>query len=463
MNSMVKMFSDIESKTDFVKRIRSSSMSDRDCESRVREIRKMFSCYDDISSAIRNYSGHAETSLSVGQYFNATVNGLASSFSGYLSVERSMEQARAFLVYVDTLGIDLTTVMPNLGAETLGDRTSALYLDTPAVTGTGTYSIGFTGKKVLPGSVKGTVFRAGSVLFTFTDDKSGFFLVKPTFFSAGTVTYSGGAMSITAGAGYTPTTGDTIRVEAFTDAPGDPTFGSSPGTPVNRYIFNQREIEVNTRPDLLAAEGNLLSIAAVQKATGMDMKALMIEKLSELYTKQINKLQVEEIRRTYTGNTVDINISPGTTLYQDYRSQLDQIIGQLVDVDTALATKSVKGVKATAYLCGKDVAGWLAKTKAIGRWTENTATRYINDLYGYIDGIPVLRHTGCSDNEGFAIHKTEDGAMAPLMRGIYLPLMQTPDVGNYNNPTQLVTGTYYQEGNKAITDKLTQRFTITRT
>jgi hypothetical protein len=35
---------------------------------------------------------------------------------------------------------------------------------------------------------------------------------------------------------------------------------------------------------------------------------------------------------------------------------------------------------------------------------------------------------------------------APLARGIYLPLTDTPTIGNYNNPTQMAAGIYYQEG-----------------
>ena len=47
--------------------------------------------------------------------------------------------------------------------------------------------------------------------------------------------------------------------------------------------------------------------------------------------------------------------------------------------------------------------------------------------------------------------------MAPLARGIYMPLTDTPTVGNYNNPTQMAAGIYYQEGTKYMAQELVQK------
>lgn len=33
-----------------------------------------------------------------------------------------------------------------------------------------------------------------------------------------------------------------------------------------------------------------------------------------------------------------------------------------------------------------------------------------------------------------------------VVRGIYLPLTDTPTIGNYENPVQAASGVFYQEG-----------------
>lgn len=78
------------------------------------------------------------------------------------------------------------------------------------------------------------------------------------------------------------------------------------------------------------------------------------------------------------------------------------------------------------------------------------------------DGIPVLRTTDIASSDVYAIHKTPDGQMAPLVRGIYLPLTDTPSIGNYNNPTQISSGIYYQEGIKSLAPELVNYINIQR-
>ena len=51
--------------------------------------------------------------------------------------------------------------------------------------------------------------------------------------------------------------------------------------------------------------------------------------------------------------------------------------------------------------------------------------------------------------------------MAPLARGIFMPLTDTPTVGNYANPTQMAAGIYYQEGIKTLANELVQRVEFT--
>ena len=71
-----------------------------------------------------------------------------------------------------------------------------------------------------------------------------------------------------------------------------------------------------------------------------------------------------------------------------------------------------------------------------------------------------MRTTDIAVDEVYAIHKTADGQLAPLVRGIYLPLTDTPTIGNYENTVQAASGVFYQEGVKSIAPELVQRFTV---
>ena len=137
----------------------------------------------------------------------------------------------------------------------------------------------------------------------------------------------------------------------------------------------------------------------------------------------------------------------------------------MIDVESALAQKAVKGVTTTAYVVGANAANQFQKGNAIGKWEKNTKMTYINDLLGWYNGIPVLRSTDVSEKASkgtfYAIHKTADGQMAPLARGIYMPLTDTPTIGNYNNPTQMAAGIYYQEGTRIMANELVQKVEFT--
>jgi hypothetical protein len=162
-------------------------------------------------------------------------------------------------------------------------------------------------------------------------------------------------------------------------------------------------------------------------------------------------------------NDLDLSKNALTGQFYDYRSRVDLFDAYLVNVESALATKAVKGVTTTAYVAGNAAANQFQKGIMNGRWKRNDKTTYINDLLGWYNGIPVLRSTDivedAANNEGvfYAIHKTADGQMAPLARGIYMPLTDTPTVGNYNNPSQMAAGIYYQEGTRIMAPELIQK------
>ena len=207
----------------------------------------------------------------------------------------------------------------------------------------------------------------------------------------------------------------------------------------------------------------------MKKSTGSDMASFLFTRLRELYTKCINNKLVRTLEDGYTANdimTLDLSVD-NMKMFSDYRSRIDLFDSYLVDVETALASKGVKTCSITAYVAGKQACNQFQKGSVIGKWEPNTKLTYINDLLGWYNGIPVLRSTDIIEDPSrkqatfYAIHKTQDGQMAPLARGIFMPLTDTPTVGNYNNPTQMASGIYYQEGTKYMAPELVQKVTFT--
>lgn len=466
MTNEVKLFSEVltsdKFQLPFKKVIEETSVSRMDAEIRQKVYSEVFENFQEYKDLLKVFSGASDMPVLTNEYFNATVLSYLRSFAGYLGIERSMKEATALLWFLDLLGVtDGRKVLPNTGAENLSGIEAKLEVAIPLVTNTSAYSSAL-GVKVVPGSLQITLVRTGATSLVITDDRNGKLLGAPGLLTVGTINYSTGALAFTISGGtWVPTDGDVANVLVYQDAPATPEVTGS-GTYGNRFKLSNNHITMVTQPDMLIGESNIVSLAAMRKSTGVNVQDVITTKLTELYTKVINRALALAIINGNTGTTYEIDITNATTGFDDYKSRLDLINGALIEVDGELANKSVKGVTATAYLVGRKTADWFRKMRQVGLFTDNKTRTYINDLVGFYDGtIPVLLSTEVGDLEGYAIHKTADGNLAPVMRGIYLPITNTPVVGSYNNPTQLAQGVYYQEGVKSIAPELAQKFKIT--
>jgi len=458
--------------------LRNSSVSAEDANIRANEYAKMFSRNDEMKETFglatgsgllqKTFSGYAETPLLSNQYFNASVASYVSSFAGYMSIERDFDQPNGLFYWFDVLGVtDNRTVVPNLGPDSYSNiNTMAGWTMniTPAKSKTVV-----VGKKILPGTVRIKVVD-GNTKYELIDDGQGHFLSVPGVLVSGSITYINGTISfeLTAAPSGDPASITAIGKEDVTGTPSNFTGSTANGFD-KRFIAKMQQLALSTAPDMLVAEYNIAALGAMKKATGTDMATFLFTKLRELYTKLINYKLVSTLEQGYNGNTMaDLNlgVQEMSGQFHDYRSRVDLFDAYMVNVESALATKAVKGVKTTAYVAGNQAANQFQKGSVIGKWESNTKMTYINDLLGWYNGIPVLRstdiqETGENQATFYAIHKTADGQMAPLARGIYMPLTDTPTIGNYNNPTQMASGIYYQEGTRYMAPELVQKVTFT--
>jgi len=463
-SSEVKLFSQAMKEGSVWNRaLRAGSNSPKTAEIRQAMYSAVFSRYNGWKEQARQFTGYTEIPILSNQYFNATMASYVRSFAGFLAIERDQDQPTCLLYYMDTLGVtDNRVVLPNIGKENLKNINARFSTSAPLSASSAAQSI-TTGKKLIPGTVVLRLVHAADpgAYVEIKDDRKGNLLAPAGVLSVGYVDYTAaGKIEFTINQdNWAIADGDSFSLVAYEDVPGTPDWnGTAPAN--NRFKLDMNHIEVTSEPDMLTIESNLMNMATMQKAIGVNPQDIGGAKLTEIYTKLINGKLVHCITDNYEGNLVDFDITGDVEHFLDYDSGLKSFAGRLVDVDTALAKKSVKGCFATAYIVGTKVADYFRKLKQIGAFVDNTDSTYINDLVGYYNGIPVLRHTDIEENAGYAIHKTADGQLAPCIRGIYLPLTNTPTIGNYQSPVQIAQSVYYQESNEFIVPELVQKFQV---
>lgn len=456
--SETKLFSAHCSDSAWMQSLRYSSVSNADASHRKCEYEKLFSKYEDMKNAYTKFfSGVTELPLLSNQYFNATVASFVRSFAGYFTIERDMAEPTALLWYDDVLGVvDDREVLPNLGKENLKDIANRIeFSDLEITEGSNLVS---TGQVIIPRSVDLVLVATDGTKTEIHDNGNGELLSAPGILSAGTVEYKTGKIEFTvASAAFK---GGKYSVVGAADVPGTPTYGVYANNQRNRFKLGMKQIMVHSKADELIGESNLVMMAQAQKSLGQDPMEVMGAKLVELYTKVINSQIVNAIIGVNEGDTHEIDTTQYQPTFHDYNSRLNAFSAEMVDIDTELAEKSVKGVEATAYLVGRNAGNWFRKMRATGEFVEQKGSTYVNDLLGFYHDIPVVRHLEVGNNDIYASVKTAGGELAPVMLGQYLPLTFTPNIGSYSNPTQVANAVYYQLGLEGITSALVQKATI---
>ena len=467
MDNEVRMFSTTAQDAVWLKMLEGSSRSKVDAALRKEVYQKVFSNYESLRETAKAFSGMAEVPILSNQYFNATVASYVRSFAGFLTIERAMDQPTALLWYNDLLGVtNGRKVLPNLGKEDIKGINGRFNTSSVLDEATKDYSIA-TNKKIIPGTVEIKLIHAAhpESPVVIRDDRNGNLLAPAGVLGVNAkgalgVDYRTGVVTFTIADGFTIEENDKYSLMAYEDVAGDPAFGQLTGPGNNRFKVQMNNIVVTTEPDMLVAENNLMAIAAAQKAIAMNPAEIAGAKLTELYTKLVNDKFVAALDRMWSGNVTVIDLTHATNGWLDLNSYYEKFMRELDNIDTLMAEQAYKISGATAYVCGKHVGTLFTNLRHSGNFVKNTESTYVNDLLGYYNGIPVLRHLDVDPDECYAVAKTADGQLAPIMRGIFLPLTNTPIVGNYNNPTQYASGVYYQEANSEIVPELMIKFRV---
>ena len=367
-------------------RLRGSSVSDVDAKIRMNEYQKVFSRYNENKREYQKmFSGYSESPLLSTQYFNATVSSYVSSFAGFMSIERDMDQPNGLISWMDVLGVsDYRTVVPNLGPDNFGGVSVQGKFESDINVTAGQAYTYLVGRKIIPGTLRIKITKKDGTKMELIDSGMGQFMAVAGVITESKIDYKNGNVSFTLANELTPNDDKCVIVGAE-DVVGTPSLlnGAAAAKHENRFLAKLQQVGISTVPDMLSAEFNIASIAAMKKAIGTDMATFLFTKLREIYTKIINTKLVTTLAAGYTGNTIEIDLEANSKKYMDYRSNLDYFVSALIEVESALAQKAVKGVTVTAYVAGANASNMFQKCTAIGKFQKNDKSTYINDLLGW--------------------------------------------------------------------------------
>jgi hypothetical protein len=268
-----------------------------------------------------------------------------------------------------------------------------------------------------------------------------------------------------------------------------------------------RVVTVNTKPAKITIELNKQELAAISKSMSQDLQPVIVQRVGDIYNKMVNRYIVRKYIQRFIDNVNFSNVviidlgSPlggpaGTALVPDsswnqYIPILDRMRGGFEKIRQELHRKSYIANKPTALLVSPQLAYFLSRSVMVEQslWVDEKVT-YINDLFGYYIGIPVLVHTelealdmafenwarqsgfspprpmdGASDYVtaavGFAVAVLPDNNLAPMVRATFLPPTNTPTVANFNNPLQEAFSMFYQEEVDVVAPELVVPFAVT--
>ena len=491
-NTSASYFSEVKGNEGLMRKLASSSLSSNDLTQRLEAYQKAFS---NLDAHTRTFSGTTGLNqlggLSGIEFVDVTVAAMVKSIVGFIAVERGMEQPRQMLAFLDlvTVGNDETpdpadktitskltppfagqtrqgdpdviarNIGPDMEYDSAGQEwkskvNSAQHVAT--FNGSATDEISYLDAKgaFVPGSLAVSIVEydpATKVVkdsFVITDNGQGELLAPAGRVKEGSVNYRNGALKIKLGAAMTANHQYSIEVAYDT-----------PRKPINRVKDQLGYYELTAFPQSIVAENNLVSNIVAQRSMGIDLKKVLKQRVMETYLKLINKTAVDALKG-YRGNTISLDLSGHSIKANGYDQFVYFFQHSLTQVDTELSTRSFKSVRSSAYVVGIRVAELFKLAKITGAFVENKESAYVEDLIGYYNGIPVIQSLHVKPLEGYAIHKTADGLMAPIARGIFLPVNDLPEVGNFNNPTQSASGIFSYEGVKFLTSDLVQKFSV---
>lgn len=435
--------------------LRHGSMSENDAKSRMNTYRKVMSNHNDrgeVNDAVRRVFtglGYGSADLKGTTQHDISIIANVRSFAGFMAIERSLTQPNEYISFMDVTGRYSDKVIdPNLGVADYSGVTEQRDLKSEETIEASTETTIDTKEVIIPRSLRMTL-KSSSKEYIVGDDGKGTLIAAPGVLITGTIDYATGVIKFTPFAAV-----DSYEGSYVVDLPANSSVKDD-----NVLTYKMGGTLMRTVPKLIMSQVSLSTAAAMGRSMGLDPKEYMSDQMKVAYLMSINSRLVKEMMQTAVDSkTIGIDFNEVT--YDAFVSYADWFTAKFTDIDYALAMQAFKGVRATCYLVAPDVAATITKTEVRNNFVHNKEYDYINDYIGDFRGVPVLQHVDVEPGTGYAIHKRPNGEAAPVARGIFLGLTDTPEVGNFNNTTQLAQGIYSQEAVKGIFPELVIKFKV---
>ena len=403
---------------------------------------KMFDANIDPLNAVENT---APSAMGVA-LAEATLKAQINSIVGYVAIERSMSQMTQMLVYRDVITKRGASVMPMIGPDNPRGRAGQKYQGS-VVAGNTNITIEL-GNKIVGGQVSISL-KLGDKTYPMMDDRKGNLLAPGGVINSGKVNYETGS----------------IEIVLTTAAPADSAIeicyvlDKTVGQDGNRTTIKQGYFEIKAKINKFEFEADLITAMISQKTVGGDIVADLQQSVMDEQILSINDQLVDTLRRNYTGTTMSIDLSAFSIQGGFFDSMMKVFNAGLASVDNAIAERCYKVVNANAYIIGNGLATLFQSLEDAQGWVPNN-TGYVNGVIGFYKGRAVIRHLHLNKFEGYAVHKTPNGQLAPLGYGILLPVTNLPLVGNFANTNEVASGIYSVDGTNTVAMDLAQRFTV---
>lgn len=385
--------------------------------------------------------------------YPATILSYVSSIAPIFCVERSMDTPRADLQFMDFYSlVDGDVVTPNLGKDRVFGKNAFSKDLTPSIDGTTTAFSVATGVALIPNSVRIIYTDGTNKVEVIVDNGNMTLLGAPGLLKSGTVNYKQGNIDFEFNTA--PATGAKLVVNAAQDTPAE--------KEVDKLAGESKYFSVQTAPVVIPIIRNIISDAALNKQGVIDPNTLYTNLIQTEYTKLINSMVVETLIGAFDGNTYTADLSSFDLAAGKYETFIRTFQSLIVDGTSILGQQTYKGSRVTGILASRDIANVFGYMTAEEGWTPNDQLAYFKDLVGWYKGIPVVRwEDSIEDGTMYLTHKTDDGQLAPCIRGMFITPTDLPEIGNFGNPSQITNGMFSLEGVRPTTSKLVVKIKVT--
>lgn len=213
--------------------------------------------------------------------------------------------------------------------------------------------------------------------------------------------------------------------------------------------------EVRAEIWTLAADIGFFATFAAGKRFGRSNSDMVAEDLTNALVDSTNARVITALSQMKKSQVVWDQNAPQGVPYSDHKlSFVDAIARAEANLHSNAGAGSIN-----RYVAGVTAASVLRGLP--GFVLANTNPGQSVSLYGYLDGVPVIRATGvCEDNSVLAISNPSDYFNAPVAYCPYMPLMLTDTVQDSNNPFRSTRAAGVWAGIAAMNDNLVTEIKI---